>query len=168
MQLSRYSIENKFQPDSTIIFFYGLKILNMISNKFVIFFLLLIWNLDCVAQIKNEILSIGKSEILHANILGEDRVINICLPDNYRSDDTTSYPVVYVLDGGMEEDFFHIAGLIRYNAQPWIARFPSSIVVGIGGNMRRRDFTFPVDNIEFIEKVGFKKSSFPSYGGSRK
>src|SRR5690606_41817557 len=46
------------------------------------------------------------------------------------------------------------------------ARFPRSIVVGIEGNVRRRDFTFAVANTDFIEKEGFQKSSFPQWGGS--
>lgn len=109
---------------------------------------------------------IGKSEQLHSNIMKEDRIINVYLPEDYKPADTTKYPVIYVLDGGMEEDFFHIAGIVRFNTQPWVARFPRSIVVGIEGNSRRRDFTFAVSNIDFIEKEGFKKSSFPQYGGS--
>ncbi len=143
------------------------KNINMIGNRMLLFFILLIFNAACFAQ-KGVPLSIGISEILHSNVLGEDRTINICLPDNYNPDDSIRYPIVYVLDGGVDEDFFHIAGIVRFSTQPWIDRFPQSIVVGIGGNTRRRDFTFPVENTEFIEKEGFQKASFPSYGGSEK
>lgn len=113
-------------------------------------------------------LSIGISEILYSKVLGEDRTVNICLPDHYNPGDTVRYPIVYVLDGGVDEDFLHIAGIVRFSTQPWIDRFPQSIVVGIGGNTRRRDFTFPVENTDFIEKEGFQKANFPSYGGSEK
>jgi predicted alpha/beta superfamily hydrolase len=68
----------------------------------------------------------------------------------------------------MEEDFFHIAGIVRYNTQPWVNRFPRSIVVGIQNTDRKRDCSFWVDNLDFLDKTGFKKESFTSYGGSAK
>jgi len=139
----------------------------MIGNRLLFFLILFIFNVGCLAQ-KVQQLSIGTSEILHSKVLGEDRMINICLPDNYNPTDSVRYPIVYVLDGSVDEDFFHIAGIVRFSTQPWIDRFPQSIVVGIGGNTRRRDFTFPVENTDFIEKEGFQKTSFPSYGGSEK
>lgn len=122
----------------------------------------------CFAQTENHSLIIGNSNVLYSKILNEKRVINTYLPEGYDPTDTVQYPVIYVLDGGMDEDFLHIAGIVQFNTQPWIARFPASIVVGIAGNTRRRDFTFAVDNTDFIEKQGFKKSSFPVYGGAEK
>ncbi|WP_434436510.1 alpha/beta hydrolase [Sphingobacterium multivorum] len=140
---------------------------DMIGNSMLIFLMLFILNTDCFAQ-NGTPLTIGTSEILHSKVLAEDRMINIHLPDNYNPNDSVRNPVVYVLDGSMDEDFFHIAGIVRFSTQPWIDRFPQSIVVGIGGNTRRRDFTFPVENTDFIEKEGFQKAGFPSYGGSEK
>lgn len=138
-------------------------------KRTILFFLtLLICHYFAVGQTKERDLTIGKSTTLHSNILNEDRKVNIYLPDNYGKNDTLTYPVVYVLDGGMDEDFFHIAGIVRFDTQPWIARFPNSIVVGIEGNTRRRDFTFAVPDIDFLEKEGFQKASFPAYGGSQK
>lgn len=122
----------------------------------------------CEAQEKSKPLTIGKSDLLSSKILKEDRILNIYLPENYNANDTLTYPVIYILDGGIEEDFLHIAGIVRFNTQEWIGRFPRSIVVGIEGNTRRRDFTFAVSNTDFIEKEGFSKSSFPQYGGSEK
>lgn len=140
---------------------------DMIGNRMLILLIFFIFNTDCLAQNGTPLL-MGRSEILHSKVLGEDRMINIYLPDNYNPNDAVRYPIVYVLDGGVDEDFFHIAGIVRFSTQPWIDRFPRSIVVGIGGNTRRRDFTFPVENTDFIEKEGFQKASFPSYGGSDK
>lgn len=122
----------------------------------------------CVAQEKSKPLTIGKSDLLSSKILKEDRILNIYLPENYNANDTLTYTVIYILDGGTEEDFLHIASIVRFNTQDWIGRFPRSIVVGIEGNTRRRDFTFAVSNTDFIEKEGFSKSSFPQYGGSEK
>lgn len=136
--------------------------------KNIILFIAIIYSCISFAQTKGNVLSSCQSEVLHSNILNEKRTINISLPNNYQTNDTVTYPVIYVLDGGMEEDFFHIAGIVRFDTQPWIARFPNSIVVGIEGNARKRDFTFAVPNVDFLEKEGFQKSSFPIYGGSEK
>lgn len=130
--------------------------------------MLFIWNGFCHAQPEKKPLIFGSSVSFPSAVLNEERTINIYLPESYHENDSVRYPVIYVLDGGWEEDFVHIAGLVRFNSQPWIARFPESIVVGIEGNNRRRDFTFAVTNIDFIEKEGFSKTSFPAYGGSGK
>ncbi len=96
-------------------------------------------------------------KFFHSDILKEDRNINIYLPEEFNPADATKYPVIYILDGGVEEDFFHIAGIVRYNTQPWVERFPRSIVVGIENTNRRRDFTYAVPDLNFLEKEGFKK-----------
>jgi predicted alpha/beta superfamily hydrolase len=75
--------------------------------------------------------------------LNEIRILNIYLPDGYHPEDTTTYPVIYLLDGSADEDFIHIAGLVQFNSFEWINQVPKSIVVGIATVDRRRDFTFP-------------------------
>lgn len=100
---------------------------------------------------------LGKVETLHSEILQEDRILNIYLPEGYH--DTTRYPVIYLLDGAADEDFIHIVGLVQYNTFPWINRIPPSIVVGIANTNRRRDFTFPT-TIESDKKM------IPSNGGA--
>ncbi len=129
-------------------------------------FILIAFSLLSSAQAQSTAITFGESNILHSNILQEDRKINIYLPEDYNPADSIKYPVIYILDGGVYEDFFHLASLIRFNSQAWVARVPASIVVGIENTNRRRDFTFPVSNTDFIEKEGFQKSSFPQYGGS--
>lgn len=111
---------------------------------------------------------IGSIQKIPSKILGEERKISIYLPEDYKQNDTTKYPVIYILDGGVNEDFIHIAGIVRFNTQPWINRFPRSIVVGIENTNRKRDFSFAVPNLDFVEKMGFKKESFPTVGGSAK
>lgn len=117
---------------------------------------------------QNTPIEIGKAIKLFSRELSENRKINIYLPEDYNPKDSARYPVVYILDGGMEEDFVHLVGLARFNSQPWIDHMPKAIVVGIENVNRRRDFTFAVSNTDFIEKEGFKKSSFPQYGNSEK
>jgi len=112
--------------------------------------------------------ALSRIDTIPSTILGENRVLNVYLPDGYSPDSATKYPVIYLLDGGVDEDFVHIVGLVMYNTTPWINRFPQSIVVGIGNVNRRRDFTFAVPNLDFVAKTGFDKSQFSAYGGSAK
>lgn len=113
-------------------------------------------------------MNIARTVKLTSKELNETRTINIYLPDDYDPKDSAGYEVIYLPDGGVEEDFFHVAGIVRFNNQPWVNRFPKSIVVGIENTNRRRDFTFPVPNLDFVTKMGFKKEQFPAYGGSGK
>lgn len=93
--------------------------------------------------------------------LSEKRILNIYLPEGYQSNDTASYPVIYLLDGSADEDFIHIVGLVQYNTFSWINRIPGSIVVGIANVDRRRDFTYPTN-------IAADKKNFPTTGGSAK
>ncbi|NML21944.1 alpha/beta hydrolase [Pseudoflavitalea sp. G-6-1-2] len=129
--------------------------------------LLVILSLSAFAQ-KGQPVVIAHSFQLESPALKEKRTINIYLPEDYNAKDTTKYPVIYIIDGGVEEDFIHVTGIVRFNTQPWINRFPRSIVVGIENTNRRRDCTFAVPDLNFLDKMGFKKESFPAYGGSAK
>ena len=100
----------------------------------------------------------GVTDNIHATILGEDRTLNIYLPDGYAKD-TAHYPVIYLLDGSADEDFIHIAGLTQFLTM--INVLPPSIVVGIGNVDRKRDFVFPLTNPEHRKLV-------PTAGGSEK
>ena len=88
-------------------------------------------------------ITIGQTIAIKSTILGEDRTLNVYLPNGYSDNDTTFYPVVYLLDGGLDEDFMHIVGLYQFSSFPWIKRVPESIIVGIANTDRKRDFTFP-------------------------
>ena len=113
-------------------------------------------------------LLLGIVDSVKSGILNETRLVNIYLPEGYSPDSASTYPVIYLLDGGADEDFIHIAGLVRYNTTPWINRFPKSIVVGIENVNRQRDFTFAVPNLDFLSRTGFTKNQFSAYGGSEK
>jgi predicted alpha/beta superfamily hydrolase len=86
---------------------------------------------------------LGVIDEIQSKELAEKRVLNIYLPDGYNQNDTTKYPVIYLLDGSADEDFIHIVGLVQFNSFEWINQTPKSIVVGIATVDRRRDFTFP-------------------------
>ncbi|SEI37272.1 hypothetical protein SAMN04487995_0096 [Dyadobacter koreensis] len=104
---------------------------------------------------------LGSIEEIQSTVLSEKRIINVYLPEGYSKNDTTKYPVVYLLDGAADEDFIHITGLFQFNSFPWINRVPKSIIVGIANVDRKRDFTFPTT-------VDSDKKRFPSTGQSEK
>lgn len=101
----------------------------------------------------------GETQYLRSQALGEDRVINIYLPDGYSPDSAARYPVIYLLDGSADEDFIHIAGLVQFASFPWVEWLPPSIVVGIANVDRKRDFTHPTS-------IAKDKTDFPTTGGS--
>lgn len=92
---------------------------------------------DASASGNNFIL--GKVEILHSDILSEDRILNVYLPADY--DSTARYPIIYLLDGSADEDFIHVAGIVQFNNFPWVDRVPKSIVIGIANTNRKLNFT---------------------------
>src|SRR5690554_6269765 len=88
----------------------------------------------------------------------ELRVINVWLPEDYNTSDL-SYPVLYMPDGGIQEDFPHIANTLSelIKAQ----KIPPYILVGIENTQRRKDLTPPTQ----VEK---DKEIAPIVGGSAK
>lgn len=106
-------------------------------------------------------LTIGESVQFSSSVLNESRQLNIYLPQSYSHNPTQTYPVIYLLDGSMDEDFLHIAGLSQFASYPWIGMLPESIVVGIANVDRKRDFTAAPNNPE-------DQRDFPTAGGSAK
>ena len=58
-------------------------------------------------------ITIGTSYTLQSAVLGDDRQINVWTPSDYASAENANrrYNVLYVLDGALDQDFQHIAGL---------------------------------------------------------
>ena len=83
------------------------------------------------AQKDNRIV-IGKTEVIHSSVLGEDRTIQVHVP---QGEPGQRYPVLYVLDG---EDHFESAVAITEQLS---GVFPQLIVVGIENTVRQRDMT---------------------------
>lgn len=101
----------------------------------------------------------GNSYELKSSALGETRKLNVYLPETYREGDSQKYAVIYLLDGGIEEDFFHIAGLIQYATLPWVQDLPACILVGIENGDRKRDMTFATS-------IAADQQLLPTSGGS--
>lgn len=86
-------------------------------------------------------LVIGETFAIESRTLGETRTINVYLPATYDTDSTTRLPVLYMPDGGIGEDFLHIAGLVQVSVGNGTMR--PFILVGIENTARRRDLTGP-------------------------
>lgn len=104
-------------------------------------------------------LIIGETIEFQSNILKEKRTINVYLPADYKPESLKKYAVIYVLDGSLDEDFIHIAGLVQFASFDWINLIPETIVIGISNVDRKRDFTFPTQNEQ-------DKKAFPTTGQS--
>lgn len=92
-------------------------------------------------------LTIGEIRMIKSKILNEERIVNIYLPQNF--DKTKSYPIIYLLDGSMNEDFIHVSGLVQFFNLMYA--MPETIVVGIANIDRKRDFTFHT-NLKDLQK----------------
>lgn len=90
--------------------------------------------------------TLGVTQTIWSKELSEVRTLNIYLPRGYHKDSATTYAVIYLLDGSVDEDFIHIAGLVQNCTFPWINKLPPTIVVGIGNVDRKRDFTLPSES----------------------
>lgn len=84
--------------------------------------------------------SIPKHETftLASKKVNETRVINVWLPSEYEKSND-SLPVLYMLDGGIKEDFPHVANTLAQLIQQ--NKIKPIILVGIENTQRRRDLT---------------------------
>ncbi|MBW8879405.1 MAG: alpha/beta hydrolase [Acidobacteria bacterium] len=102
-------------------------------------------------------LVIGDVFTIDSKILGETRRINVYPPPGYAESRDARVPVLYMPDGGMAEDFLHVAGLVQIGVTNGTMR--SFLLVGIENTQRRRDMTGPTEN-ENDKKIA------PRVGGS--
>lgn len=106
---------------------------------------------------QGEPLVIGDTFTIDSKILGEVRRINVYMPPGYKESHDSRIPVLYMPDGGMAEDFLHIAGLVQISVTNGTMR--PFLLVGIENTERRRDMTGPTEN-EDDKKIA------PRVGGS--
>lgn len=100
-------------------------------------------------------LVIGETWLIDSSALGEKRRINVYRPAGLPAD--MALPVIYMPDGGLAEDFLHVAGLLQVGAANMTVR--PYILVGIENTERRRDLTGPTENAK-------DRSIAPRVGGS--
>lgn len=113
----------------------------------------------CTSARAQKQINFGQSYELHSEILDEDRVLNVLLPAEYEDSTANRYPVIYLLDGATNEDFFHVSGLLRYFNDHHM--MPPAILIGIANVDRKRDLTYPSKDPRDIRQ-------FPTTGGSAK
>ncbi len=106
-------------------------------------------------------IALGTSYEIQSAQLNEKRTINVYLPEGYTDSTAKKYDVIYLLDGGVDEDYIHFCGLVQFFSFPWLNAIPQSIVVGIANTDRQRDMSFP-------STAKMDKSKWPTTGGSAK
>ncbi len=112
---------------------------------------------QAAAEEKASPLVVGDTFTIDSKILGETRRINVYLPPGYAASRDARVPVLYMPDGGLAEDFLHVAGLVQISVTNGTMR--PFLLVGIENTQRRRDMTGPTKNEE-------DKKIAPRVGGS--
>ena len=103
-----------------------------------------------------EAIVIGRGYDLVSKILNQTRRINVWLPPSY-ADGKQSYPVLYLQDGGLPEDFHHISGLLQVGAMNGYLQ--EVILIGVADIDRKHDLSFPTHDARDLK-------DFPTTGGS--
>jgi predicted alpha/beta superfamily hydrolase len=93
---------------------------------------------------------------LQSKALGEPRSINVYTPASYRAT-RAALPVLYMPDGGLDEDFPHVVNTV--DSLIVVGAIRPVIVVGIPNTQRRRDLTGPT-------RVASDSAIAPRVGGS--
>jgi uncharacterized protein len=88
-----------------------------------------------------ELAAIGETFTIDSKILGQRRVINVYVPPGYVTTPGARYPVLYMPDGGLAEDFPHVVGSVDISIKNAVIR--PIIVVGVENIERRHDVTGP-------------------------
>ncbi len=99
---------------------------------------------------------IGESRVLDSAVMGTKRTINVSLPPDYAEEGKT-YPVLYLLDGGVDQDFLTVTGAMRLDTM-W-GRSRDAIVVGIQSVDRRAELTGPTSDPDLL-------ATYPTAGQS--
>ncbi len=94
---------------------------------------------------------------IESQVMNELRVINVYLPPGYDESATEKYSVLYMPDGGIKEDFPHIANTIDAGIRAGQMR--PIVLVGIENTQRRRDMSGPTS-------VARDREIAPVVGGS--
>lgn len=96
---------------------------------------------------------IGEIHSLRSRTMGEVRRIAVRLPAGYAQDPKVRHDVVYVIDGGPEQDFQHLAGIVQ--SAEVNGTFTPVILVGIETVKRREEITPPAtDRAAYLAELG--------------
>lgn len=129
------------------------------KNIYCILWTGIIWLTSCSnASQPNDPIPQHETFTITSNQVGEDRIINVWTPENYTTS-SDSLPVMYMADGGIKEDFPHIANTLAKLIRE--KKIKPLMLVGIENTQRRRDLT----GFTEVEK---DKEIAPVVGGSEK
>jgi predicted alpha/beta superfamily hydrolase len=104
-------------------------------------------------------ITIGVSHRVKSAALQETRTVNVVLPASYSKEPSRRYPILYLLDGGLDQDLLHVAGVVQLGAI-W-GRSAEAIVVGLESKDRRKELAGPTSDPELLKR-------FPTAGSSAK
>ncbi len=99
---------------------------------------------------------IGETLTIRSAALNEARTINIYLPPGF-AEPGRKFPVLYLIDGGIDQDFLHIAGSAHLGSI-W-ARSRSVIIVGVETKDRRKELVGPTSDPALLKQ-------YPTAGSS--
>lgn len=111
------------------------------------------------AEQDGQLIVLGRGHDIASKALGETRRLNVYLPPGY-AESGKRYPVLYLIDGGADQDFVHIAGLSQHATIS--GSYREMIVVGIETKDRRRELTFPAVTDTSL------RTDYPTHGASQK
>jgi len=95
-------------------------------------------------------ITIGTSYPVASVTLKEQRTINVVLPNGYAQSPDKRYPVLYLIDGGVDQDLLHVAGVALLGGI-W-GRSGEVIVVGVETKDRRKELVGPTRDPELLKK----------------
>ena len=108
-------------------------------KKLLVLFFTSIYLLSCGKHKQNQdLIPEHKTFKIESKQVGETRVVNVWTPPSYQNGNE-KYPVLYMADGGIKEDFPHIANTISKLMTE--KSIPEIILVGIENTERGRDLT---------------------------
>jgi len=93
---------------------------------------------DASLQYRETPITIGTTLHLESKVLGDRREINVWVPPSYAKGDKT-YPVLYLMDGALDQDFHHISGLGQLTTIN--GNYEELLVVGIQTKNRIMELT---------------------------
>lgn len=108
-------------------------------NKSILYLLIVLLTFSCVNKTQStDVIPNHDNFTMNSSFVNETRVINVWTPPNYKNS-KASFPVMYMADGGIKEDFPHIANTIAKLIES--KNIPPIILVGIENTERGRDLT---------------------------
>ena len=102
-------------------------------------------------------ITIGTSHSIQSRPLAEVRTVNVVLPPGYGKSPQKRYPVIYLIDGGLDQDLLHVGGVVQLGSI-W-GRMEEAILVGIATVDRRRELAGPTSDPEL-------RAKYPTAGAS--